>query len=264
MSEFHIQVEIADGDVGLLRWQEDGLTLEVLSEAVSLAADDAILAHELRRVEARVLSTDAVARRALQRAGFRREGIVRQGRALDDGSFGDVMLYARLASDQVYGPGGFSGVMNSVLPTKRLISHVLFTDEQDRILLLETTYKTDLELPGGVVEPLESPRDGGAREVSEEIGLLVNLGSPALVDWMPPWLGWADALEFIYDGGVLDETARGILRLDPGEIRDAHWLGVDELDGRVSELSARRLRLIMEHRGSADGITLFTENGRLP
>ena len=58
--------------------------------------------------------------------------------------------------------------MNSALPRKRVIAHVLIRDEQGRVLLCETQFKADWELPGGIVEPLESPRVGAVREVLEE------------------------------------------------------------------------------------------------
>lgn len=254
------------GDIGTLRW-EQATDAAVLTKAVSFAADDALLGQGARRVECAVLATDWPGRRALQRAGFRREGIRRQAHD-HDGVYTDVMIYARLATDHVHGPMGFSAVMDSVLATKRVIAHVVFTDTSGRVLLLETTYKSDYELPGGVVEPGETPRDGAIREVQEETGLLLNLASPALVDWMPPSLGWSDAIEFIYDAGVLDEQAVALMRLDPGEIRAAHWLAADELDGLVSELSARRLRAILAARevGIATRqrpIVVFTENGRV-
>lgn len=254
------------GDLGTLRWDEV-TDAEVLTRAVSLAADDAILGQGARRVEAEVLATDWTGRRALQRAGFRREGIRRQAQVVED-THVDVMLYARLATDHVHGPLGFSAVMDSVLATKRVIAHVLFTDTAGRVLLLATTYKSDYELPGGVVESGETPRDGAIREVAEEIGLLLNLAAPALVDWMPPSLGWSDAIEFIYDAGVLDEQAVGLLRLDPSEIRAAHWVAPDDLDEVVTELSARRLRAILQARseGLAAGrrpAAVFTENGQV-
>lgn len=258
---FEIQVQVVEDDIGLLRWS-DQTDLETLQEAVSLAADDALIGHGLRRVEAQVLSRDVIARRALQRAGFRREGVRREALRVGD-QWHDVVVYGRLAADQVYGPGGFSGVMNSVLPTKRLIAHVVFTDTDGRVLLLETTYKSDHELPGGVVEPLESPRDGAVREVTEEIGLLVQLGDPALVDWMPPYLGWADAVEFIYDGGALDERVIATMRLDAGEIVAAHWYTPDEMADHVSELSARRIRATLDARTAPlpGPATIFTQNG---
>ena len=51
------------------------------------------------------------------------------------------------------GRDGFSGVMNTVLPKKRLIAHVLIRDPAGRVLLCETQFKRDWELPGGIVEP---------------------------------------------------------------------------------------------------------------
>ena len=53
--------------------------------------------------------------------------------------------------------------MNSALPRKRLIAHVLIRDDQGRVLLCETQFKPDWELPGGIVEPGESPRLGAVR-----------------------------------------------------------------------------------------------------
>lgn len=260
----HLELQ---GDVGTLRWDEAGVDVGVLTRAVSLAADDAILGQGLRRLECEVLVSDWPGRRALQRAGFRHEGVRRAVRMVE-GAYVDAMLYARLATDHVHGPLGFSAVMDTVLATKRVIAHVLFTDTDGRVLLLQTTYKSDYELPGGVVERGETPRAGAIREVAEEIGMLLNLGAPALVDWMPPSLGWSDAIEFIYDAGVLDEQTVGLLRLDPGEIRSAHWLGADELDGLVTELSARRIRAILSARqaGVRQGrapAAVFTEDGRV-
>ena len=61
--------------------------------------------------------------------------------------------------------------MNSALPRKRLIAHVLIRDDEGRVLLCETQFKPDWELPGGIVEPGESPRLGAIREVREELGV---------------------------------------------------------------------------------------------
>jgi 8-oxo-dGTP pyrophosphatase MutT (NUDIX family) len=145
----------------------------------------------------------------------------------------------------VYGPHGFSGVLESLLPKKRLIAHALFRDEDGRVLLLETTYKEDWELPGGVVEPGEAPRAGAEREIQEEVGLVLELGQPLITDWMPPYLGWSDALELIFDGGILDLATTGTLTAQDGEIRDVHWVAPDDVPAHVSELSARRIALLL-------------------
>ncbi len=255
MPDFNVSVEIS-GDVGVLRWKEQRVDAETLEQAVSLAADDAIMAHELRRLQVDLPATDLVARRALQRCGFRLEGRLRSAQRVANDDLVDVLIYARLAVDPVYGPEGFSGVMDSVLPMKRMIGHAVFRDERGRVLLTETRYKQDWELPGGIVEAGESPRVGAEREVLEEIGLAVHFGDAALIDWMPPYLGWSDAIEFIFDGGTLaPEVAEPITATDPRELLAVHWVNPEDLDERVTDLSARRIRLVLA------GFTGMTEDG---
>jgi 8-oxo-dGTP diphosphatase len=255
--QFQVKVSLADG-VGVLEWagRVDQATLD---KAVSLAADDALLARGAHRLEVQIPVWDTMAIRALHGARFRREGRRRNALKDPDGAWTDVYIYARLAIDQVYGPNGFSGVMNSVLPTHRVIGHVLFRDIHDRVLLVETTYKDDWELPGGVAEAGETPRQAAQREVLEETGLVVQLNQPLVVDWMPPYLGWDDALEFIFDGGILDEASAAALRLPAHEIAAFHWVTEPELDDRVTELSARRIRRLL---AGAPGV--YTENSMPP
>lgn len=242
-----------DGSIGVLEWQH-GADAATLEHAVSLAADDALVGRGLRRVEVQVPASDRIAVRALHRAGFHREGRRREAVVRPDGGYDDALLYARLATDPVHGATAFSGVMDSVLPTKRVIGHVLFTDEQGRVLLLETSYKSDWELPGGVVEPNEPPVTGCEREVLEELGLAVRLGAPKLVDWMPPYLGWSDAIEFLWHGGTLSAQTR--FTLPDAEIRAFHWVPRDEIAHHVTELSARRIALLVDAPEP-----LFTVNG---
>lgn len=258
MSEqFQVKVSLTDG-VGVLEWA-GRVDQATLNKAISLAADDALLGRGAHRLEVQIPIWDKMAIRALHEARFRREGRRRNAIKSPDGSWSDVYLYSRLAIDQVYGPNGFSGVMNSVLPTHRVIGHVLFRDEQQRVLLVETTYKQDWELPGGVVERGETPRQGAEREVLEETGLVVRLDQPLVVDWMPPYLGWDDAIEFIFDGGVLDDQTVASLQLPKYEIAAFHWVSEPELDAHVTELSARRIRRLL-----AGAAGVYTENSYQP
>lgn len=254
MSEFRVSLDIKGG-VGTLRWEAQEVDTETLQHALSLASDDAILAHNLRRLQVELPEWDTAARIALHRCGFRLEGRLRSALEAEDGSLRDILVYSRLAVDTVYGPHGFSGMLESILPKKRLIAHALFRDEGGRVLLLETSYKEDWELPGGVVEPGESPRLGAAREILEELGIVVELGQPALVDWMPPYLGWSDAVEFIYDGGTLAPEVVGTLGTDDREIRALHWVEPADVAGHVTELSSRRIALLV------DGFRGATEDG---
>lgn len=254
MTDFRVSLEVKGG-VGTLRWEMQEVDTDTLQRALSLASDDAIIAHNLRRLQVELPEWDTAARVALHRCGFRLEGRLRSAIEPEPGVYRDVLVYSRLAVDTVYGPQGFSGVLDSILPTKRLIAHALFRDTAGRVLLLETSYKEDWELPGGVVEPGEPPRVGGERECLEELGITVAFGQPLLVDWMPPYLGWSDAVEFIFDGGVLDDDVAGALGTDDKEIRAIHWVEPADVPGHVTELSARRIRLML------DGYRGVTEDG---
>ncbi len=216
------------------------------------------IAEGAERVELLVPTSDARLRRAAHHAGFLHEGVLRRGRATSSGSE-DVHLYAVVAGDDLDSPAGFSHVMNAALPRTRVIAHALFRDAEDRILVLAVSYKDDWELPGGIVERHEPPRRGAEREVLEEIGLERTLGQPLVVDWLPPYLGWDDAVEFIFDGGVLTADEVAAMTLNDGEIRSAHWLSAGEAAERVSPLAARRLLWIDEVRPRT---TVYFEEGR--
>ena len=131
MSRFDIEISVSEGRVAALTWIGTA-GLDELTRAIGAAASDALSQGGLRRLEISLPAADHTARRAVLRAGFRLEGIRRQALTTADGSYGDEMIFARLATDQVAGPTGFSGVMNSALPRKRLIAHVLIRDDRGR------------------------------------------------------------------------------------------------------------------------------------
>ena len=256
MTEFQVHVDV-NGATGNLRWDEQRVDVETLQRAVSLAADDVLVGRGLRRLQVEIPEWDTAARTALHRAGFRLEGRLRASLEREPGDYRDSLIYARLAVDPVYGVHGHSGVLNSILPTKRVIAHALLRDEAGRVLLLETTYKSDWELPGGVAEVGEPPKAAAEREILEEIGLEVRLGQPLLADWMPPYLGWSDAVEFIFDAGVVDAATVATLAPSDREIKALHWVAPAMVTDHVTELSARRIALMLEGRQG------YTEAGYL-
>ena len=135
--------------------------------------------------------------------------------------------------------------MDSTLPKKRVIAHVIVRDTAGRVLLCQVSYKNDLELPGGVVEPDEDPASGASREMHEELGVTLPLLGVLAIDWLPRWEGWGDAVEILNDGGVHDPALLDTLQPDGFEIRGISWHAPDALDGLVSPLNARRLPLIL-------------------
>ncbi len=201
-------------------------------------------------------------RHLLHRHGFRLEGIARGAAVSTDGVRADVLRYARLAEDPLSGHECFTGVMNSVTPRKRLIAHALVTDAAGRVLLCETSFKPDFELPGGIVEPHESPLTGLLRELAEEVNAELPIGRLLVADWLPPYLGWEDALELIFDSPTLDAAGASALIPDGREIAALHWLDPFDAAARMTEGAARHLLGALSAR--AMGTTVYLEGGRPP
>ena len=246
-----------DDGVARLTWTPDltGRGWQAAVDVVRREVAEALTHHE--RVEVKVPADDPDAQRIATWSGLRREGVQR-GRA------GDMVVYARLADDvPVHEPGGFRALLNSFLPRKRGISQMLIRDDEGpdpRVLMCQLTYKTDWDLPGGVVEVGESPRVAVAREVEEELGLEIEAGSLVLTDWLPPWGGWDDALCLVFDGGVHPSSIVDQVVPQAREIRTAQFLTLAEVDERAADFTARRVRAALASL-SGEG-SAYTESGR--
>ena len=212
----------------------------------------------VRRVEVDVCTDDSPRRRALHRAGFRLEGIARQAAMGPDGPI-DVARYALLRGEATDGREAFTGVMNTVTARKRVIAHLLLTDADGRVCVLETSFKPDYELPGGIVEPGESPRVGLTRELEEELGRGLAVGRLLVADWLAPYLGWEDAVEFVFDGGDIAAEVVPLLHPDLKEIRAIHWLEPEAAIVRMAPFAQGRLRSALEAR--EDRATHYLEAG---
>jgi len=228
------------------------------TRAVRLVVEYAFGELGLGRVQARVGTDNVAAVRVARRAGLRNEGVVRV--ALDVGA-DDYALLARLRDDPSPSErGGFRALLNSFLPRKRVIAQALVRDESGRVLMCHPTYKDDWDLPGGVVEVRESPREAAAREVLEELGLRLPLGRLVLADWMPPWGGWDDALCLVFDAGVHPASVLDGVVLQAREIRATAFISTGEVHARAADYTARRVDAALasiEGTGAA-----FTESGR--
>lgn len=243
--------------VFVLFWQANpDVSARALPRPLRVVVQAAFDDHAARRVEVRVplasgpgsSSTDAA---VAMRAGLRKEGIARSS-VLIDGEPRDVTVFAAVAGDPApESPESFTAMLDSVLPMKRLIAHVIIRDTDGRLLLCQTTFKSDWELPGGIVEPGEAPMTGAEREVTEEIGIELPIGRLLVLDWLPPYLGWSDAIELLYDGGQHDSSFIDELTLDQTEIKAVRWCTLDEAIELVSPLNARRLPLLIPHLPAA-------------
>jgi RimJ/RimL family protein N-acetyltransferase/8-oxo-dGTP pyrophosphatase MutT (NUDIX family) len=217
----------------------------VAQRAVRLLVAYAFGELGLDRLQVEIDPENHASARVAIRLGFRREGRLR-GSATVGGGRRDTFVYGLRrddpAADTVL---GWTSVMDSLLPKKRVIAHIVIRDPAGRVLLCQASYKRELELPGGVVEPNEDPAAGARRELHEELGVDLPLGELVAIDWLPPWQGWGDAIEFLYDGGVHEPELIDRLLPDGGEIVAVGWYDADQLDGLVSPLNQRRLPLVL-------------------
>lgn len=215
----------------------------------------------LSRVEARVEPGNEASLRVASRAGLRREGVRRVVPGTGDraDTTGYVVL-ARLSTDPpLTDPESFRSLLNSLLPRKRAIGQLLIRDEAQRVLLCQLTYKRDWDLPGGVVEVGESPRDAVTREVDEELGLPIASAGLLLTDWLPPWGGWDDAICLVFDGGVHPAGLVEQMVCQEREIRTAEFCTLEQVRERATDFTARRVEAALRNLTSGPG---YTESGR--
>lgn len=141
-----------------------------------------------------------------------------------------------------------------------LAAGVLLFDEQDRVLLVDPTYKAGWEFPGGVVEPGEAPARAGMREVAEETGIrLADVPRLLVVDWERPTPPRFGGLRFLFDGGRLGSgEAAGVLLPGP-ELRAWRFATEEEAAEMLPPVRYERLRWAL--RARERGAALYLEAG---
>lgn len=147
------------------------------------------------------------------------------------------------------------------LNRKRIAAGVLIRDETGRVLLLETSYKAEWEIPGGAAETDEAPWTTAVREVREELGLDLALGRLLIIDHVPANDVMPEGLAFIWDGGTWSEAAiDGSARSDP-EIVSARFCNSDEIADHVKPVLAGRIAAAIS--AAERGVTALCTNGEL-
>jgi len=258
-----VELRPVDAGRGELAWSVSPLHR---GRGVGVRAVRLVLGHAferlgLTRIEAYVEPTNHPALRLAARAGLRREGLVR-GHALRDGHRDDSVLLARLVDDpQPMSREGFVHVLNAALPRKRVITQGLIRNERGEFLLCELTYKPEWDLPGGVVEPGESPAVGLTREIHEELGVDLTPTELTAINWLPPWNGWDDACCLVFELGNLPTPAIDQMRLEPAEIRTVHWCDLERVAERGTAATTRLLSFLSQ---TDDAGPHYLENGDRP
>ena len=124
-------------------------------------------------------------------------------------------------------------------PGKRMGAGALIRDAQGRVLVVEPTYKSTWEVPGGAAEADESPRAACQRELAEELGLEVPLGRLLVMEWQGPEPERTESLMFIYDGGV---CSPGLIALAADELASYAFVAPADLEKYLVARLTRRMQ----------------------
>ncbi|MFB9463870.1 NUDIX hydrolase [Streptomyces cinereospinus] len=180
---------------------------------------------------------------------------------VDNGSLTPYQTAARIAEAVGSGAVPVCDIVQTPEPTaETLAAGVLLFDEQDRVLLVDPTYKAGWEFPGGVVEPGEAPARAGIREVAEETGIhLDDVPSLLVVDWEPPAPPGYGGLRLLFDGGSLDSAQARDLLLPGPELRGWRFVTEQEASALLPPVRYERLRWAL--RARERGAALYLEAG---
>ena len=108
----------------------------------------------------------------------------------------------------------------------------LVFDDENRVLMMQNAEGGLWSMPGGMIEPYESPSDAAVREVYEETGILMRITGVVGVFGGPEY-------SVVYDNGdkvsyvmtaLRGERIGGELRCDGDESLDVGYFSRDELD----------------------------------
>ncbi|MGP4046920.1 NUDIX domain-containing protein [Streptomyces sp. 2A115] len=180
---------------------------------------------------------------------------------LDTGALTPYETAVRVAEAVRSGEAPVSDIVQTPEPTSETVAAgVLLFDEQDRVLLVDPTYKAGWEFPGGVVESGEAPARAGVREVAEETGIeLDDVPGLLVVDWEPPAPPGYGGLRLLFDGGRLDGAEARRMLLPGPELRGWRFVTEEEAAGLLPPVRYERLRWAL--RAREQGAALYLEAG---
>ncbi|REK89680.1 NUDIX domain-containing protein [Streptomyces inhibens] len=168
---------------------------------------------------------------------------------------------AERVAEAVRTGAGACDIVQTPEPTaETLAAGVLLFDDQDRVLLVDPTYKAGWEFPGGIVERGEAPAHAGVREVAEELGIELPRAPRLLVlDWEAPKPPGFGGLRLLYDGGTLTGDRISKLLLPGSELRDWRFVTEAEAEKMLPPVRWNRLRWAL--RAREQGCPLHLEAG---
>jgi 8-oxo-dGTP diphosphatase len=142
------------------------------------------------------------------------------------------------------------------LPSFYATTAALITEAgTDRVLLVKPTYRDHWAFPGGYVEADEYPQDGCARELREELGLVLRPGALLVLDWaLPAGPRPRAIISMTFDAGQLPTGTQ--LRLPPDELAAHAFLDLHDAVTRLPANVAPRVAAAFEARRTGKTVYL--------
>lgn len=95
---------------------------------------------------------------------------------------------------------------------------MLLETANGEVVAVKSQYKPYWTLPGGIIDPGETPREGAIRETVEEVGIAVDPSTVEFVAVIDRRSEVAETYQFIFKA-PLPETQRSSIRLQVSEIQ---------------------------------------------
>lgn len=114
----------------------------------------------------------------------------------------------------------------------------IIRNKEGKILILEPTYKDHWEIPGGVTEDNESPRQSAEREIKEELGVDIKVGHCLVTHYRAAMGDQNENIMWVFDGGEIDESK---IQLCDKELKAFAFVTWEEAIEKVGKRISSRL-----------------------
>ncbi|QXV57471.1 NUDIX hydrolase [Amycolatopsis sp. TNS106] len=132
------------------------------------------------------------------------------------------------------------------LNRKRMSAGVLYRDENDRVLIVEPSYKEHWDIPGGACDKDEPPWRTADREIREELGITRPPGQLIVIDYIPADDRMPEGLAFIFDGGLISADDLARLDITDPEIVSVNLMPLNDAAPKLKPILARRVAAALD------------------